>query len=163
MTDTTTKSNNEIEELNAKLKLLESKHPSEIAEIDELIKLPDEEPEDNKIQKEKKPRKKPYGPPSEKQLEALKKGQTRMAEIRKKQREDAIERKEREKEELERKIVEKAILLKRKQLKKIKVLEELSDEETTKDKEIQKQKQRPPVIVIPPNPYDTFKQKFNIR
>ena len=38
MTDTTTKSNNEIEELKAKLKLLESNHPSEIAEIDELIK-----------------------------------------------------------------------------------------------------------------------------
>ena len=160
MTNKTTEGNSEIEELKAKLKLLEAEHPAELEEPKrpEIV-----EPEDNKIQKEKKPSKKPTGPLSEKQLEALKKGQNKMAEIRKKQREDAIERKEKEKEELERKIVEKAILLKRKQLKKIKVLEELSDEETAKEKEIQKQKQRPPVIVIPPNPYDTFKQKFNIR
>ena len=72
------------------------------------------------------------------------------------------------KQELEKKLIDKAIKVKKKQLKKIEIFDDLSDEDTT-PQVIQKPKQEKPKIIAPPtpppsaNPYDEFKKKFNIR
>ena len=72
------------------------------------------------------------------------------------------------KQELEKKLIEKAIKVKKKQLKKIEIFDDLSDEDTT-PQVIQKPKLKVPVAIqlkVPPvaiDPYDVFKKKFNIR
>ena len=72
------------------------------------------------------------------------------------------------KQELEKKLIEKAIKVKKKQLKKIEIFDDLSDEDTT-PQVIQKpklkilsvaQRETPPAFI---DPYEVFKKKFNIR
>ena len=71
------------------------------------------------------------------------------------------------KQELEKKLIDKAIKVKKKQLKKIEIFDDLSDEDTT-PQTIQKPKQEKPKVLAPTpkpiviNPYDVFKKKFNI-
>ena len=76
------------------------------------------------------------------------------------------EQEEREaKEQLEKKLIEKAIKLKKKQINRIKVIEELSDEEDTP---VRTKLVKPPMnkpiqqIVKPVDPYEAFKLKFRI-
>ena len=68
-------------------------------------------------------------------------------------------------------MIDKAIKVKKKQLKKIEIFDDLSDEDTT-PRVIQKPKLKAPVAIqlkVPPvqpvaiDPYDVFKKKFNIR
>ena len=72
------------------------------------------------------------------------------------------------KQELEKKLIDKAIKIKKKQLKKIEMFNELSDDDST-PATIQKPKPKPsPVIVaaqkpVVIDPYSSFKNKFNIR
>jgi hypothetical protein len=78
---------------------------------------------------------------SEKQLEALKKGQQTRDDNRKKRLEEMQLKKEQEKKILEEKLVKKAIAIKKKQIKKQALLEELSGDETeTKCEEVPLQK-----------------------
>ena len=71
------------------------------------------------------------------------------------------------KQELEKKLIDKAIKIKKKQLKKIEMFNELSDDDSTPPT-IQKPKPKPsPAIVaqkpVVIDPYSSFKNKFNIR
>ena len=104
---------------------------------------------------------------TDKQMESLVKGR----EVRKLNLDKGREKKEQEniihKQELEKNLIEKAIKVKKKQLKKIEIFDDLSDEDTTPV--IQKPKQEKPKVApvaIQPqiiDPYDVFKKKFNIR
>ena len=148
--------------------------------------IPDVTPktEDTIIEKPKKI-KRIVKPRTEKQIESLAQGRLKrdqqQNERRKiKEQEDIIL-----KQELEKKLIDKAIKVKKKQLKRIEIFDELSDDDidipTYKDKPlscsginalacpsqvIQKVKPiKPKLTVICPNfnPYDEFKKKYNIR
>ena len=102
---------------------------------------------------------------TEKQMESLVKGR----EVRKLNMDKERQKKEQEniihKQELEKKLIDKAIKVK-KQLRKIEIFDDLSDEDTM-PQVIQKPKQeKPKVPIVEPviiiNPYDVFKKKFNI-
>ena len=148
--------------------------------------IPDATPQEEDIIIEKpKKIKRIVKPRTEKQIESLAQGRLKrdqqQNERRKiKEQEDIIL-----KQELEKKLIDKAIKVKKKQLKRIEIFDELSDDDidipTYKDKPlscsginalacpsqvIQKPKQiKPKVTVISPNynPYDEFKKKYNIR
>ena len=72
------------------------------------------------------------------------------------------------KQELEKKLIDKAIKIKKKQLKKIEMFNELSDDDST-PATIQKPKPKPSPIIVATqkpvviDPYSSFKNKFNIR
>ena len=148
-------------ELLEQIKLLENEgedteqEPPKIIEDDETIEAP------KKVKRQVKPR-------TEKQIESLTKGRQKMAQ----NQEDKRKIKEQEniihKQELEKKLIDKAIKVKKKQLKKIEIFDDLSDEDTM-PATIQKPKQDKPKQVIQPsipiiiNPYDAYKKKFNIK
>lgn len=67
---------------------------------------------------------------TEKQLEALRKGQQKRDENRERIKEEKKKKEEEEKRILEEKLVKKAIAVKKKQIKKQAVLEEISDDDT---------------------------------
>jgi hypothetical protein len=71
---------------------------------------------------------------TEKQLEALKKGQQKRDENRERMRAEKKQKEEEEKKILEEKLVKKAIAVKKKQIKKQAVLDEISDDETPLEK-----------------------------
>jgi hypothetical protein len=73
---------------------------------------------------------------TEKQKEALKRGQQKRDENRERMKAEKLKKEEEEKRILEEKLVKKAIAVKKKQIKKQMVLDEISDDE---DKPIQKQ------------------------
>ena len=137
------------------------------------MQLPDATPdatpqtEDISIEKPKKI-KRIVKPRTEKQIESLAQGRLKrdqqQNERRKiKEQEDIIL-----KQELEKKLIDKAIKVKKKQLKRIEIFDDLSDEEpqqptSTPSQVIQKQKQIKPKIIEPSsNPYVEFKKKYNI-
>ena len=99
-------------------------------------------------------------------MESLVKGR----EVRKLNMDKERQKKEQEniihKQELEKKLIDKAIKVKKKQLKKIEIFDDLSDEDTT-PQPIQKPKQEKLKVIQAPkpviiNPYNEFKKKFNI-
>jgi hypothetical protein len=146
------------QELLDQLKLLENE------EEEPEIKIEEANPE-IKVYEPKKP-KRIVKARSEKQIESLAQGRLKrdLHNIEKRQikeQGDIIL-----KQELEKKLIDKAIKIKKKQLKKIEMFNELSDDETPPT--IQKPKPKPsPVIVAPKpvviDPYSSFKNKFNIR
>lgn len=71
---------------------------------------------------------------TEKQLEALKKGQEKRNENRVKNKLEKEKKEEEERKILEEKLVKKAIAVKKKQIKKQAVLDEISDDETPIEK-----------------------------
>ena len=86
---------------------------------------------------------------SPKQIEAYKKAQAiRMlkAEERRKER---MKQEREEKKELEKKLIEKAIKVKKKQMKKLKVIDELSDDDTPIERKPILKKEPPPPIQVP--------------
>jgi len=148
-------------ELLEQLKLLENEEetpiekPHEKIEEDETIEKP---PKVKRIVKQR----------TEKQIESLLKGRLKMTQ----NQEDKRKIKEQEniihKQELEKKLIEKAIKVKKKQLKKIEIFDDLSDEDTTQQV-IQKPKLKAPVAIqlkVPPappqiiDPYDVFKKSL---
>ena len=148
----------------------------ELAELQQPLpvlkeELPDANPDatpqsdDISIEKPKKI-KRIVKPRTDKQIESLAQGRLKrdqqQNERRKiKEQEDIII-----KQELENKLIDKAIKVKKKQLKRIEIFDDLSDEDTTKPQVIQKQKQVKAKVIAPssnPNPYDEFKKKYNIR
>ena len=116
--------------------------------VEEPVKIEDEEPEQAVIQTPKKIL-------SEKQKEALKKG---TAAIRRKQAEMKIQKQEQailDKEILNKKLVEKAIKIKKKQIKQNKILYE-SESESEEEAQIQK----PIKPKARPEPITTIKSRF---
>ena len=148
-------------ELLEQIKLLENEgeepehEPPEITEQDEPIEKP------KKVKRIVKPR-------TEKQIESLTKGRLKM--VQKQEEKGKIKEQENiiHKQELEKKLIDKAIKVKKKQLRKIEIFDDLSDEDTM-PQVIQKPKQEKPKVIAPIlepviiNPYDVFKKKFNIR
>ena len=145
-----------------KLELLEQiklAEPPEIKEQDETIEKP------KKVKRIVKPR-------TEKQIESLSKGRLKMAQNQEEKRKIKEQENIIHKQELEKKLIDKAIKVKKKQLKKIEIFDDLSDEDTT-PRVIQKPKLKvapvaiqlkvPPVQPVAIDPYDVFKKKFNIR
>ena len=147
------------QELLDQLKLLENE------EEEPEIKIEVVKPE-IKVYEPKKP-KRIVKARSEKQIESLAQGRLKrdLHNIEKRQikeQDDIIL-----KQELEKKLIDKAIKIKKKQLKKIEMFNELSDDDSTPPT-IQKPKPKPsPVIVaqkpVVIDPYSSFKNKFNIR
>jgi hypothetical protein len=112
--------------------------------------------------------KQPVKPRTEKQIESLSKGRLKMAQNQEEKRKIKEQENIIHKQELEKKLIEKAIKVKKKQLKKIEIFDDLSDEDTT-PQVIQKpklkilsaaQRETPPAFI---DPYEVFKKKFNIR
>lgn len=85
---------------------------------------------------------------TEKQLEALKKGQDKRNENRIKNKLEKEKKEEEERKILEEKLVKKAIAVKKKQIKKQALLDEISDDDTP----IQKVKQIAEKIVVSEKP-----------
>lgn len=83
---------------------------------------------------------------TDKQKEALKKGQQKRDENRVKNKTAKMEKEEAEKKVLEEKLVKKAIALKKKQIKKQMILDEISDDDT----ELPLQKCREPKVPLRP-------------
>jgi hypothetical protein len=79
---------------------------------------------------EDEPLTKPKKVLTEKQLEALKKGQQKRNENRDKNREEKLKKEEEERKIAEEKLIKKAIAIKKKQIKKQAILDEISDDET---------------------------------
>ena len=128
--------------------------PREEIEDDETIEAP------KKVKRIVKPR-------TEKQIESLTKGRQKMAQNQEEKRKIKEQENIIHKQELEKKLIDKAIKVKKKQLKKIEIFDDLSDEDTT-PQPIQKPKQEKPKVIAPIvepviiNPYDVLKKKFNI-
>ena len=148
-------------ELLEQIKLLENEEeeqqpvPQEVIEEEETIEAP------KKVKQAVKPR-------TEKQIESLSKGRLKMAQNQEEKRKIKEQENIIHKQELEKKLIEKAIKVKKKQLKKIEIFDDLSDEDTT-PQVIQKpklkilsaaQRETPPAFI---DPYEVFKKKFNIR
>lgn len=151
-------------ELLEQLKLLEN----EGDELEPTTPIKNEDKETIENEKPEKPKKPKYiqKPRTEKQLEQLAKGRRDLQAKYDKGRQQKEENNIIRKQELEKKLIEKAIKIKKKQLKRIEVFDELSDEDTM-PQEIQKPKQVKPKQAIqqPPqiiNPYEVFKNKYNI-
>ena len=152
------------QELLDQLKLLENEE--EETEIKkEEVKIEEAKPE-IKVYEPKKP-KRIVKARSEKQIESLAQGRLKrdLHNIEKRQikeQGDIIL-----KQELEKKLIDKAIKIKKKQLKKIEIFNELSDDDST-PATIQKPKPKPSPIIVAQkpvviDPYSSFKNKFNIR
>ena len=146
-------------ELLEQIKLLENEEeepqqePQEVIEEEETIEAP------KKVKQAVKPR-------TEKQIESLSKGRLKMAQNQEEKRKIKEQENIIHKQELEKKLIEKAIKVKKKQLKKIEIFDDLSDEDTTpqvlqkpklKILSVAQREYAPP----PPsaNPYDEFKKK----
>ena len=89
---------------------------------------------ENDKEEEEKIVEKPKKKLTEKQLEALKKGQDKRNENRIKNRLEKEKKQEEQRKNLEEKLVKKAIALKKKQIKKQAVLDAISDDETPIEK-----------------------------
>ena len=131
----------------------EPEPPREEIEDDETIEAP------KKVKRIVKPR-------TEKQIESLSKGRQKMAQNQEEKRKIKEQENIIHKQELEKKLIDKAIKVKKKQLKKIEIFDDLSDEDTA-PATIQKPKQEKPKVIQAPkpviiNPYNEFKKKFNI-
>ena len=100
---------------------------------------------------------------TEKQIESLTKGRLKMAQNQEEKRKIKEQENIIHKQELEKKLIDKAIKVKKKQLKKIEIFDDLSDEDTT-PRVIQKPKLKvPPPVAMQPvaiDPYDVFKKSL---
>lgn len=127
-------------------------------EVEEAQEINEEEETPQKLEKPKRPR-------SEKQIKQFELvRQRKMAEAEKRRIKREADDKE-AKEQLEKQLIEKAIKLKKKQISRMKVIEQLSDEDTEKAPTKAIAKPKPITIVKAPvviDPYEAFRQKFKI-
>jgi hypothetical protein len=149
-----------MEQLNKQLKDLESEADETPEPKEKVIEKKIEEEEPIKLEKPKRPR-------SQAQIKQFEKVyQRKMEEANKRKVKRAQEEKE-EKEQLEKKLIEKAIKLKKKQINRIKVIEELSeDEEVVKESPVKPIMNKPAPVINKPikqvDPYEAFRLKFKI-
>ena len=137
------------------LLLLEDNDVGDVGESDDAKN-------DNPVEKKKsvdavneeEPITKPKRQLTEKQLEALKKGQQKRDENRERNRLEKQKREEEERKITEEKLIKKAIAIKKKQIKKQAILDEISDDDTPiqKIKKIAEKSQPEPVAVEPEKP-----------
>jgi hypothetical protein len=146
-----------MEQLNKQLKDLETEadEPQEIKEkvIEKEI---EEDPKDLKLEKPKRPR-------SQAQIKQFEKVYQRKMEEAGKRKVKREEGEKEAKEQLEKQLIEKAIKLKKKQISRMKVIEDLSDdEEPAKEKTKPIMNKPTPIIIKKVDPYEAFKLKFKI-
>ena len=104
-------------------------------------------------------------PRTEKQIESLSKGRLKMVQNQDEKRKIKEQENIIHKQELEKKLIDKAIKVKKKQLRKIEIFDDISDEDTM-PQVIQKPKQEKPKVIAPIvepviiNPYDVFKKSL---
>ena len=153
-----------IEKLNKELNELknEPEEPEEPTETEEVPpKLAASSLAGLQLEKPKRPR-------TEKQIKQFELvRQRKMAEAGK--RKTKREEDEREnKAQLEKQLIEKAIKLKKKQINRMKIVEDLSEDDEDDDQPIKKPIKKAPLIKIAPvkaqviDPYEAFKLKFKI-
>ena len=153
-----------IEKLNKELNELknEPEEPEEPTETEEVPpKLAASSLAGLQLEKPKRPR-------TEKQIKQFELvRQRKMAEAGK--RKTKREEDEREnKAQLEKQLIEKAIKLKKKQINRMKIVEDLSEDDEDEDVPIKKPIKKAPLIKIAPveaqviDPYEAFKLKFKI-
>ena len=147
----------EIERLNKELNELKNEEEEPQAET-ETEEAPTEAPP--KLEKPKRPR-------TEKQIKQFELvRQRKMAEAEKRKLKRAEDERE-QKAQLEKQLIEKAIKLKKKQINRMKIVEDLSEDEDDAIP-IKKEVRKAPLIKITPvkaqvvDPYEAFKLKFKI-
>ena len=146
----------EIERLNKELNELKDEEEEPPTETEEAPQ--DEEPP--KLEKPKRPR-------TEKQIKQFELvRQRKMAEAEKRKLKRAEDERE-QKAQQEKQLIEKAIKLKKKQINRMKIVEDLSEDED-ETIPIKKEVRKAPLIKIAPvkaqvvDPYEAFKLKFKI-
>ena len=146
-----------MEQLNKQLKDLETEadEPQEIKEkvIEKEI---EDDPKDLKLEKPKRPR-------SQAQIKQFEKVYQRKMEEAGKRKVKRAEGEKEAKELLEKQLIEKAIKLKKKQISRMKVIEDLSDDEKPVKEKTKPIMNKPvPIIIKKVDPYEAFKLKFKI-
>ncbi len=150
-----------MEQLNKQLKDLETEaedlqEPKEKV-IEKEKEIEEEEP--IKLEKPKRPR-------SQAQIKQFEKVYQRKMEEAGKRKVKRAESEKEAKEQLEKQLIEKAIKLKKKQISRMKVIEDLSDDEEVqpvKEVKIKPIMNKPaPIIIKKIDPYEAFKLKFKI-
>jgi hypothetical protein len=148
-----------MEQLNKQLKDLETEadEPQEIK--DKVIEKEIVAEEPIKLEKPKRPR-------SQAQIKQFEKVYQRKMEEAGKRKVKRAEGEKEAKELLEKQLIEKAIKLKKKQISRMKVIEDLSDDEEVqpvKEVKIKPTMNKPaPIIIKKIDPYEAFKLKFKI-
>ena len=121
----------------------------QLAELERVdLDMPKEEDSDDEVV-QRAPRKAPRKERTEKQKEAFVKAQaTRLAKAEQRKREKELKEQE-EKAELEQKLIDKAIKVKKKQIKKMAAIDSLSDDDTPIEKlRPKKSVQLPPKMIF---------------
>lgn len=156
-----------IEQLNKQLKDLETEtdEPQEIKE--KVIEKEIVTAEDFKLEKPKRPR-------SQAQIKQFEKVYQRKMEEAGKRKVKRAEDEKKAKELLEKQLIEKAIKLKKKQISRMKVIDDLSDDEEVQPASASLEKTKPsaslvnkpsaslPIVIKKVDPYEAFKLKFKI-
>ena len=128
---------------------MENKNIEPLEETEAIEKIEETDIDDKEIQARKKPR-------TEKQIEAFKKVLEKRNENRKARAEEREKIAEEEKVVLEEKIMKKAVSIKKKQIKKQIVLDDISDDdepmEEIKQKIVKSKKIVPLPLATPPTP-----------
>jgi hypothetical protein len=136
-------------------------------ELNELKDEEEEPPEPTETEEAPPKLEKPKRPRTEKQIKQFELvRQRKMAEAEKRKLKRAEDERE-QKAELEKQLIEKAIKLKKKQINRMKIVEDLSEDED-ETIPIKKEIRKAPLIKIAPvkaqvvDPYEAFKLKFKI-
>ena len=146
-----------MEQLNKQLKDLETEADETPEPKEKVIEKEIEEEEPIKLEKPKRPR-------SQAQIKQFEKVYQRKMEEAGKRKVERAEGEKEAKELLEKQLIEKAIKLKKKQISRMKVIEDLSDdEEPVKEVKIKPTMNRPaPTVIKKVDPYEAFKLKYKI-
>ena len=136
-------------------------------ELNELKDEEEEPPEPTETEEAPPKLEKPKRPRTEKQIKQFELvRQRKMAEAEKRKLKRAEDERE-QKAQLEKQLIEKAIKLKKKQINRMKIVEDLSEDED-ETIPIKKEVRKAPLIKIAPvkaqvvDPYEAFKLKFKI-
>ena len=145
-----------MEQLNKQLKDLETEADETPEPKEKVIEKGIEKEEPIKLEKPKRPR-------SQAQIKQFEKVYQRKMEEAGKRKVKRAEGEKEAKELLEKQLIEKAIKLKKKQISRMKVIEDLSDdEEPVKEKTKPIMNKPVPIIIKKVDPYEAFKLKFKI-
>ena len=145
-----------MEQLNKQLKDLETEADETPEPKEKVIEKEIEEEEPIKLEKPKRPR-------SQAQIKQFEKVYQRKMEEAGKRKVKRAEGEKEAKEQLEKQLIQNAIKLKKKQISRMKVIEDLSDdEEPVKEKTKPIMNKPAPIIIKKVDPYEAFKLKFKI-
>ena len=157
-----------MEQLNKQLKDLETEADEPQEPKEKVIEKEIDSPMDTQGKtREEEPIKleKPKRPRSQAQIKQFEKVYQRKMEEAGKRKVKRAEGEKEAKELLEKQLIEKAIKLKKKQISRMKVIEDLSDEEVQPVKEVKIKtimNKPAPIVIKKIDPYEAFKLKYKI-